>query len=170
MLNDDEIAEYEDRLRIDRNALDDAVAEQADIYYRVARAYSEASDLAEAAKAGLDIADSAKATALREDAERTNAKLTEGRLSEQVLTSQEHAKALANHQDRRATAKRLNDLREAYQQRAEALKRMVDLYIGQYFTVSAIRVSVSRQTTATADTGRAAMAAARALKPPPKQT
>lgn len=157
MLTDEQIAEFESRLRIDRNALDNAVAEQADIYYQVARSFSQATDVSETSKAELDVIDSGVALSLREDAEKKGVKVTEGKIAEMVKVSDAHIDAMNNYQQARDRARSLNDLRDAYHQRSEMLKRMVDLYVGQYFTVTSVRSAETKQSGTAADAGKKAM-------------
>lgn len=159
---DNDYTEYHSRLLIDRHTLDTEVAEQPSLFYAVAQLTEDTRDEMEAAKENLQRVDSTTATELRTKADRDNTKLTEGKLAEQVLVSADHAQAYKEAEEARGRYARTNALREAFSQRASMLKLMVDLYMGQYFAVGAVRCgTMGQRADAAASTGRHAMAAKR---------
>lgn len=149
--------DFPSRLRLDKHALDEAIAEQADLYYQIAEEHAQARDIVERAKATLDEVDSSLALALRAAADKAGTKLTEARISEQVLTSEEHVANATALADERLSAERWGALRDAFGQRASMIKVLADLYVAGYFSLSSAGSSQTKVAGADADQGRTAM-------------
>lgn len=160
MTTNEPLLEPEDftaKLRLDKHALDEAIAEQADLYYLVAERHVLARDAAETAKAELDTRDSSEALRLRAEAERAGAKITEGRISEQVLTSAAHSVATGELSLARLQSEKWAALRDAFGQRASMIKVLAELYVAGYFSLSSVGAGGAKIATVDAEQGRAAM-------------
>ena len=153
--------EFEQLLVIDKNDLDNVCAQQADIYYRIADRYSLARDEADLAKAELDIGNSKLALSFRQKAEKDGIKTTEGKISEAVLASSEHAAGQELLQQKQLEVARWGNLREAFTQRSQMIKILADLYSAGYWTSGSLRGAAGSASNKDASIGREALRAAR---------
>jgi len=153
--------EFRAKLIIDRHALDEAIAEQADLFYTVAERYALCRDQVENAKAELDGEDARLALAIRADAEKIGTKTTEGKIAEQVLASDVHTRIAAQLNRARLGADTWDALRDAFGQRASMLKLMADLYVSGYYSLTSTRSTGTKVAESDAVEGRSAMAARR---------
>lgn len=150
-------------LTIDRNSLDTAVIEQPNLFYTYSELAAKVRDELEGAKGELDRIAAETANELRKTAEKTGAKITEARISEQVTIAEAFLNASVLVREAKLASDRANNMKEALSQRANMLKLLVELYASNYFSIGAVRTGVSNEMlNAKAGAGRAAMAAKRA--------
>lgn len=136
-----------DVLLIDRNALDLELMRQAQTYYEVAEAYTEAASKRDAASEAIKQIDAQVYFELRTQYEADNVKITESLLSQKVLAHPSHMKAHSEYTQLKLQSDQLAALKDAFAQRAYMLRDLVQLHTTGYFTES----SVSGKTNAVED-------------------
>lgn len=131
--SEDRIQELEALLRIDQHALDDALLEQPETFYRVAKKL--ALDISRRDEAKINLAE-AEATAdmkFRRDAEVADEKITEPQVKMHVRQEKGVKKARDNLMQLERSVSRWSALKEAFIQRSHALKHLTELYQANYF-------------------------------------
>lgn len=150
-----ELARYRELIKLDRHALDTAAEEQAQLFLDACDKQTQAMSLRDEAKENLTRIDAETASAIRQ--RKTDTKLTEGAIYDQVVQSPKHAAATADYELKRRTADYWGNLRAAFDQRAKMIRELTGQYSAGYFTVqsgvSARRIGASE--------GREALHAAR---------
>jgi hypothetical protein len=134
------IAEFRQYLTIDKLALDEAVIHQAALFYEVSEACAEAIANRDALKEELDAADAMLDTKARRKLNDPK----EAQVKAYIRTATEHQDALLAYLDAKAEAEKLTGLKDAFKQRAQALRILADLYASNYFDDAAIKTSASQ--------------------------
>lgn len=128
-----QIAELEQGLRIDKNGLDDALEQQPDLYYRVAKLVSLEMSRRDALKQELEEVEAEVDERVRIEAESAKEKLTE---TEAKMRVRLDPKLKRVRQDILRANRRVGDLQaleKSFTQRSYAIKELVSLYVSQYF-------------------------------------
>lgn len=130
------LGDLEDALRFDKNHMDDALIEQPDLFYRVSREYASAISERDGLK--LEIAELAAELdkSIREEAARMQTKTTETGIQNEIASTPKMADMKRKYAGVAHQADRWLALKEAYQQRAYALKDLAGLWVAGYFTNS----------------------------------
>lgn len=126
--------ELRDGLQIDKHRLDAAIAMQPTLYQIVGEQVALALSRADAAYENVKVVDARLALSIREGGE----KLTEAAVSAKVLATPEHTAAVQASNDARRIHGEWVSLKEAYAQRAYALRDMVSLFTSSYFQNSSV--------------------------------
>lgn len=133
-----EIDKFKKRLSIDKNALDDALIQQPDLY-------SEIGEKTVAAKSYVDSLDTrlkelrAELDAnIRQDAHENEEKITEAVVANRILLTPTYKKLQRRFASWRQVADTWTVLKEACQQRSYVIKDLVALYNAEYYTVTSI--------------------------------
>lgn len=136
-------SEYEGGLPIDEHSLHSDCRNQPELFYHIARAVAAARTAYETAKVNLKRMSAETELAIRQDAEAGEVRMTEGRCTALVLSS-EPVKAAT--QAVLVASSRLEDLialKEAYVQRKDMLKELVSMHLSNYYS-DPVRGSESR--------------------------
>lgn len=125
--------ELEASLVIDENALDEALATQADCFYRVAKQVALQTSRRDAAKQALAEAEARADAKIRHDAEVADEKITDKNVEKQRQLTKEVVAATNLLHSLNKSVGLWIALKESFQQRNYALKSMADLYVAGYF-------------------------------------
>ena len=128
-------------LKIDKEALDTAMAEQADLFFRVSEAYALAVSRRDAAKEFISAEDAHLDMELRVGKAE---KPTESQIKALIQTHQRHLAAYGKYAQEKKNADILGGLKEALQDRGRMLRDLGNLYSAGYFTVSSSKGAASR--------------------------
>lgn len=156
------IEDLKKHLAINKYALDEELENQAVIYFEISENCAEALSYRDEAKQAVELVDAEVADAIRKDFARRDEKLTEAKLSQEVLLSAKHVTAYQDYLDTKKNAELWMALKESFSQKGHALREMADLYVAGYFAGSDIRGEgkISKGDVA-AERGRAALASGR---------
>lgn len=140
---------FESALIIDRDSLDDALIEQPDLYYRVARRLSDAISNRDLAKFDVEKMTADVAKSVRKELSAGQNKATEAMVAEHV--AREPALTSAQHDllDAKRAVDRWQALLGSVEQRSHVLRELTSLYIAGYFgtkTSTARREALDRRT------------------------
>jgi len=145
------VAEYRGYLAIDKNALDDALQQQADLYFQVSQEYALALSLKDEAKEAMARQDAACGVEYRQSSEKAN----ESMIRDFVAKDMKHVMAYDIYMKRTKRAGVLFALQEAFSQRGYAIRYLCNLYQAGYYT-AAVKAKGEKDLTA----GQAAVARA----------
>jgi len=134
------IARYKEQIRIDKNALDDALISQPMTFMAVSGEYANAISVRDAAKEAVTVA---RASSYFEERELLE-KPTEALVSAKVDLSRKYRKAVRVYLEAKLAADEWFAAKEAWQQRAFVLKDLASLYIAGYFSDASVRGPDSR--------------------------
>lgn len=148
------LTEFRNYLKIDKDALSEAMAEQADLFFRVGDACANANSEREEAKEHLSTVDSELGQSFRGGKKKDDLKITEGSVKDLIQTNQRHQEAFEVYLEAKKRAEQLVALRDAFQERGRMLRDLGNLYATGYFTVTASKG-------AAADIGREQLARVR---------
>lgn len=148
----DIFTEFKTYLKIDKDGLDEAMAEQADLLFRASDEYATTVSLRDAAKEKLDTVDAQ--LGLDQRSAKTDERVTEAAIKERIQTHPKHEIAFTNYTKLKERAERLFGLKNAVQERGRMLRDLSSLYASGYFTVTSSKGAEARL-------GRGAMSAAR---------
>lgn len=143
----DPFVEYERALRIDRNDLDTELVQQPDMYYRISREMAMSISRRDAAKLERDRTEAEVDLSLRHSHAADEKKPMESFYRNKVLLDTDFIDSQDKYIEACGTADRWQALKDAFSQRAYALKDLVSLYQTGYFTNS----SASGERTAARD-------------------
>lgn len=152
--------EFKLRIRIDRNHLDDAVEEQAQVFLEVCDHHSEALSVRDAAKAALARSDAELARTLRYPAGPTGKRVADQELNDTILIHPTHIEKDKEYQDAKALSDRWGNLRDAFDQRMRMIRELVTLYVQGYYVTGVVGPRNAKRD-ADADYARQAQADAR---------
>jgi len=125
--------ELEKGLLIDEYALDEDLANQADLFHRVGRELEDLISLRDAAQSKLDDVAAQKGIYLRSLARKRDEKWTEGEINARVRLADEYKEAAQELADLKAKCGRYSRLEKSFEHRSRALGKLVDLYTAGYF-------------------------------------
>jgi hypothetical protein len=151
------------RIKLDRNALDVAAEEQAQIFLEVAQQHVLACSRRDEAKDDIARIDASLARDFRAQCEEQKIRATEALISDHVLQHQSHISAAATLRLHRIEADQWGALREAFDQRMRMIKELVGLYASGYYSEggtigprNAIRDAIAENARQKLDEGRKA--------------
>ena len=130
---DQEMEEYHELLQIDRNALDENLVEQADIFHRISNEYALAVSRKDEANENLKQTDARLNLEIREQLESDGKKATEKVVESEVLNHKDHIDAANSYLEAKHRADSFAALKDAFQQRSYMLREVIELYISGYF-------------------------------------
>ncbi len=130
-----DIDEFKKYLRIDKQALDDEVMQQPELFFQVSEAYAQAVAERDALKEELAVVDAR----LFANQRMSNAKATDTSIKASVSTATNHEKAFAEWLEAKEHADKLAALKDAFFQRSEMLKTLGRLHASNYFEQTSVR-------------------------------
>jgi len=151
-----ELGRYRDKIKLDRHALDTAAEEQAQVFLDVCDHHTRAVSIRDEAKESLARTDAELASEIRQ--RKSETKMTEGAIYDQVVQHKKHQDATSGYERKRRDADYWGNLRSAFDQRAKMIRELTGQYSAGYFTVQS---AVSARRGAGADQGRVALHNAR---------
>jgi hypothetical protein len=127
------IDDLEEGLKIDKNALDDALEQQADLFYRVAKALALTISQHDALKQQIGEREAVLDSAIRSEAARSETKLTEKAIESKLKTHAEIQRLTGQLLSLKQSIGKLEALRDSFMSRSHALGHLVKLYTAGYF-------------------------------------
>lgn len=126
-------------LQIDRNALDENVIQQPELYRQAAELHVLAMSERDMAKERMSVLDAQLADRTRTAWSTEGRKFAVAEVSEAVQQHAEHQKAYEHWSAHDARTRMLGALLMSYEQRGKMLKEMSTLYVAGYFSVAVSR-------------------------------
>lgn len=126
-------------LAIDKHALDNELAQQAELYHRVAEEHVQAVAERDALKEELAATDADLDGAMRIKIEKEGLKVTEGMVKSRIQTDPRHEIAFKTYIDAKVRSDKLQALKEAFHSRANMIESLCKLYATNYFEQRAIK-------------------------------
>lgn len=126
-------SEIEARVKIDRNALDDAIVEQAQVYYTVSYQTTQAISERDAAKAKLDQTCAETALFIRQNPSQFTFRMTESSVSEAVMTHPKVKECNTAYLAAKTEADYWQNTQNTFEMRGRALHDLVTLFVAGYF-------------------------------------
>ena len=133
MKDEFDIRAYEKLLKIDKNALDDAIIQQSEIYYHICRDYAQAVSIRDEAKEDLSSVDAELSLAIRKIAEDKGTKVTESSIASSIQIHSNHEEAVYKLLEAGRNVDLLFAMKNAFSQRSYMLRELVALFISGYY-------------------------------------
>jgi hypothetical protein len=134
-----DIDEFKKYLRIDKQALDDEVIQQPELFFQVSEAYAQAVAERDALKEEVAFVDAV----LYGDYRRAEPKATDTSIKARMTAEPDHKKAFAEWLEAKEHADRLAAMKDAFFQRSEMLKTLGRLHASNYFEQTSVRATQS---------------------------
>lgn len=134
--------EFRSYLKIDKNALDDAVIQQSMLYYQVSESYAQAAAERDSLKEALATTDAKLDGEVRKRLTKTDNKFTEGTVKSQIQIDPKHETAFKSYIESKERADILAALRDAFQTRAYMLRDLIQLHVTGFFQETSIKPDV----------------------------
>jgi hypothetical protein len=134
-----DVDEFKKYLRIDKQALDDEVMQQPELFFQVSEAYAQAVAERDAIKEELNAID-AKLFANQRG---SDPKATDTAIKSRVTIAQSHQLAFTEWLEAKEYADRLAALKDSFFQRSEMLKTLGRLHASNYFEQTSVRATQS---------------------------
>lgn len=129
-----DLKKLEDKLKIDQHALDIALREHPDLFYKVASELALAISNRDEAKQDVDDIEATVDMELRRAASVSEDKVTEKAIESNKWADKRVVSANDKFLEARFEAAKWAALKEAYESRSYALSKLVDLYVVGYFS------------------------------------
>jgi hypothetical protein len=120
-------------LRIDRDSLDEEAVRQPNDYFHASEGHVQALSRRDKLKHDLEVTVAELDKDVRDAMVAEGEKVTEAQVKAQITREQDYHRAQRNYLDACLEADRWEALRNAYRQRADMLKSLVQLYQSSYF-------------------------------------
>jgi len=131
--------ELRSKLVIDKDKLDDCLAEHAELFLQVADAYSFAVARRDDIKHEIEVTWAEEADKLREDAARAKEKMTKDALNEQLELNPRIIRLKGEQRQAEKLMGTWGPLKESYQQRSYMLRELGPVYVGRLFGSNSMR-------------------------------
>lgn len=122
------------RISFDRDALDDAIEEQAGLFLECADEFAMAVSRRDEAKSNMDQEFARACDRARKKAEKT----TEAGIKEAAQLDKKYIDAENGYRDAKLEADMAGSLRESFEMRGKMLREMAQLYIAGYYQASGV--------------------------------
>jgi hypothetical protein len=129
------------RRRIDRNALDDELEQQAELYGEAAEAAAVAKSIVEGLEEEIKNHESETDKYIREQAAANDERITENEIKALVAGDEDRQKLVKRLLTAKDAQRRLEALSSSLKQRSYLLRDMVDLYLNGYFNEASAKGS-----------------------------
>ena len=130
-----DIDEFKKYLRIDKQALDDEVMQQPELFFQVSEAYAQAVAERDALKEEMAVADADLYQAFKTK----NEKSTDTFIKSKVQIAPDHQRAFTEFLEAKEHADKLAALKDAFFQKSEMLKTLGRLHASNYFEQTSVR-------------------------------
>ena len=127
------VEEMQAGIQIDPHGLDDAVMQQADLFFRVSERLAITISRRDQAKDNLKTTEAEVESIVREDAEQEEKKMTEAAIKNAVSLHRDVKEAQRDLNDLNSHVGLLQALRDGYSQRSYMLRELVALYLAKYY-------------------------------------
>jgi hypothetical protein len=150
---------FDDALRIDRNALDEMLIGQSQLFWQVSEEAVEAAARRDGLKDEVTRLEASLDAQFRAEAETSGSKVTEAGITRKIQSDPRHSELSAEMLSAKVAADRASAMKEAVLQRSHMLRDLVQLYSVGYWADASIRGDSTKN--ALADERRQAMTAKR---------
>jgi len=137
--------DYAKLLKIDRNALDDALVRQPSLFLSVSQGYVEAVSERDEAKEDIAVTKAEVSLDVRTKLDAEGSKSTEAIVTAMVEIDKRYRTVMKIYLEAKKEADRLLAMKEAFQQRAYVLKDLATLYVAGYYGDSVVRGSAPQE-------------------------
>lgn len=158
------LEEFTPELLIDKHRLDEEIAKQGDLYYRVSMRAAEAMSIRDRLKQQVSMTEAESATIIRREAVENDEKLTEAKLKEQITIDQDVKSAVDFYLRWDRIAREWQAMQAAMEQRSRMLREMAQLYVAGYFVTTSAGDAKSNYDEKRSDEGRRALTERRRLR------
>ena len=141
---DASISEFKTSLQIDKHALDEALQEQPDLFFRVSQVHALQMSRRDAAKQYLITQEAMVDDQLRRTGLKSQDKKTEKQIEAQKRINGHVVKAQDQLLRMEHSVRQWSNMKEAVLQRGHALREMVNLYVNSYYTTGSVTVGNRR--------------------------
>ena len=148
------LEQLEDALKIDQDDLHEALLQQPQLYWQVAEQVALAVSRRDEAEKELELVEARADLAIRRAAQERKQDTTEKLIKSRVLLHPSMEKATRELQDLELDASEWKALERSYSQRMDALKKLVDLTLKNYWSESGISGFVDSMKTHNANLAR----------------
>lgn len=124
---------YRGLIALDRNDLDTAAEQQAQLYMEVSDHHVDAVSARDKAKSDLALVDAELALAVRRSQEK---KMSEGAVYDEVIIHPKHRAAAADYEAKRHTAEKWGALRDDFEMRSKMIQQLTQQFSTGYFSIS----------------------------------
>jgi hypothetical protein len=131
--DEEDITEFVDYLKIDRDSLDEDLIQQPMLFYRVSQQLALANARRDKLKREMELLEAETRMSVREDLARHEEKVTEKQVTEMVNADGDLVALEKRYGTARFQAEQWGAMKESFSQRGYALKELVSLYLGNYF-------------------------------------
>ena len=147
MKNYDKISfqDFQELLRIDRDALDEALIRQPELFLAVSKKYVTNVSYRDELKEDIDRVRAEVTMKIRLRAARVGEKITDKTVEASVETDERYQDSVKKYLSAKKMADEWLALKEAFTQRSYVLKDLASLYIAGYFGVNSVKGSAPRQ-------------------------
>jgi len=128
-----EFAELEERIAIDRDALDEEIVSFTSFFFHVGQGYAQAVAMRDAAKEDVSVYEANLSREVRAAAVNSGDKLTEAAITARVTADDGRVELYERYIQAKLTAERWNVLRDSWQQKGHMLRELVELHKINYF-------------------------------------
>lgn len=133
------INEFKKYLEIDRNALDEELAHQPQLFFTVSEAYVEAAAMRDELKEKLATTDAELDNLVRIDLEQSQSKVTEAIVKNAIQSHPAHKAASDAYLAAKKEADVLLAMKDSFYQRASMIRDLSSLYIANYYDSSSTK-------------------------------
>jgi hypothetical protein len=127
------------RIKIDRDALDKSVEEQAQVFLEVCDRHVHALSLRDEARDALSRKDAEIAREVRQNGEKSGSRVTEANVNDSVMLHPDHIRLSAILAEIKKQSDLWGVLRDAFDQRMRMIRELVNLYaVGYYGSVGTV--------------------------------
>jgi CRP-like cAMP-binding protein len=136
--------DYGKELRIDRDALDEALIRQPQLFLAVAEDYAEAMSFRDQLKEAVDAVRASRELTIRRDLADEGEKVTEAAVKAKIEVDKAYRRSIDAYLVAKEKADKLLAVKEAFSQRAFVLKDLCGLYVAGYFSATAVKGADAR--------------------------
>src|ERR1035437_8985262 len=131
--------DYKRALKIDKDALDEALMRQPQLFDDVAQEHAEAISERDALKEAVDVAKARAELSVRLKLEKLGEKVTEPLVKTRTELHPDYRQAVKDYLQAKKASDILQAHKEAFQQRSYVLKDLAALYVAGYFSVNSVK-------------------------------
>lgn len=153
---DDFIDEYEERLKFSMEALEEALEEQSDLFNDVSQRLALETSKRDGAKTDIVETEAMVDLEIRGDAAAEGRKITEKEVDATKNVDNRVLESRKIYHKHSENVRRLEALKESFQQRSYALKELANLWVAGYYGDTSIKEGVSQVRESTAEKARRA--------------
>lgn len=126
-------------LQIDKNALDEELLRQPQLFFEASEAYANTVSLRDEAKEKLNLVDASLSKKIRMSWDEDKEKIAEWKVTERIRHKGRHKRARHRYLVLKQQADIALALKEAFQQRSYVLKDLASLWVAGYYTTASVR-------------------------------